>query len=262
MTSLIDTHCHLADERLDRDLEAIIGRARAAHVKCMIAIGAMRTIDGDRRTVEIAEQFPDVYAAVGVHPHDASTCDSARLEAFKDLARSKRVVAIGETGLDFHYNHAPREVQERALLEQLKLADELSLPVVIHCRDAERRLVEIVRDVGIPRAGGAIHSFTGDSSAARELVELGFYISFSGIVTFKSAGKLRDAAKLVPDDRIMVETDAPYLAPEPYRGRTNEPAYVARTLDVVASVRGADVAALGARIMRNASELFRIEAGG
>ncbi|MGH7948839.1 MAG: TatD family hydrolase [Candidatus Binataceae bacterium] len=259
MTSLIDTHCHLADERLDRDLDAIMRRARAANVKCVVAVGAMRTIDGDRRTVEIAEEFPETYAAVGVHPHDASVCDSARLAALRNLARSKRVVAIGETGLDFHYNHSPHDAQERALLEQLKLADELSLPIVIHCRDAEHRLVEIVRGVGIPRAGGAIHSFTGDVSSARELVELGFYISFSGIVTFKSAGKLRDAAKVVPDDRIMVETDAPYLAPEPYRGRTNEPANVGRTLEVVAAARGVDVAALGARIMRNASELFRID---
>ncbi|MGH7864315.1 MAG: TatD family hydrolase, partial [Candidatus Binataceae bacterium] len=250
MTSLIDTHCHLADERLDGDLDAVMQRARAANVKCIVAVGAMRTIDGDRRTVEIAQECPEVYATVGVHPHDASACEATRLAALRDLARSKRVVAIGETGLDFHYNRSPHDAQERALLEQLGIAEELSLPIVIHCRNAERRLIEIVRGIGIPRAGGVIHSFTGDAASARELVDLGFYISFSGIVTFKSAGKLRDSAKVVPDDRVMVETDAPYLAPEPYRGRTNEPAYVGRTLEVVAAARGVDMAALGARIMR------------
>jgi TatD DNase family protein len=261
LTALIDTHCHLADERLATDLDAIMRRARAAHVKCMIAVGAMRTIESDRRTVEIAERHADVYAVVGVHPHDASLCDPERVAALRDLARSRRVVAIGETGLDFHYNRSPRELQERSLLEHLALADELALPVVIHCRDAEQRLVEMVRDAGLPRAGGAIHSFTGDVAAARALLDLGFHISFSGIVTFKSAGKLRDAAKVVPEDRIMVETDAPYLTPEPYRGRINEPAYVGWTLDVVAAVRGADAAALAARIMRNACSLFRIDLG-
>jgi TatD DNase family protein len=257
--SLIDTHCHLADERLERELDAILRRARAARVRAIVAVGAMRTIESDRRTVAIAEAHPDIYAAVGVHPHDASGCDRARLEELRELARSPRVVAIGETGLDFHYDNSARDAQEASLVAQLALADELGLPIVIHCRDAEERLAEIVRAAGMPRAGGAIHSFTGDVSAAREFIEIGLYVSFSGIVTFKNAGRLRDAAKVVPDERLLIETDAPYLAPEPYRGRVNEPAFVARTLEVLARVRDADPGALAARILRNAEALFRVD---
>ena len=176
----------------------------------------------------------------------------------RDLAASKKVVAVGESGLDFHYMHSSREAQEASLRAHLALAKELELPIVIHCRDAENRLVEIVRETGIPPRGGVIHCFTGDASAARQFLALGFCISFSGIITFKNAASIREAATIVPGDLVMVETDSPYLAPEPYRGKRNEPAYVTRTLEMLANLRRVDAATLGAQVIANAARVFRL----
>ncbi len=255
---LVDTHCHLADPKLRIDLAAILARAREAGLRMMVAVGAIGSIETDRETVAIAERNADVYAAVGVHPHDARDCDDDRIEQLRDLARSPRVVAIGETGLDFHYMHSPVEAQEAALRRQLELAAEVNRPIVIHCRDAEARLAAIVREVGMPPRGGVIHCFTGDVAAAREFLALGFHISFSGILTFKSAATLREAAPIVPAERLLAETDAPYLAPEPYRGKRNEPAFVARTFEVLARLRNCDCDAMAAQIAANASHLFQI----
>jgi TatD DNase family protein len=258
MTSVIDTHCHLADARFRDDVEAVIARASAAGVAQIISVGAIGPIECDRLTVEIAERHRDVFAAVGVHPHDAKDCSPARIAQLRGLAASKKVVAIGESGLDFHYMHSPREAQEASLRAHLALAAELDLPIVIHCRDAERRLVEIVRETEIPPRGGVIHCFTGDGEAAREFIALGFCISFSGIITFRNSAPIREAASIVPDDRVMVETDAPYLAPEPYRGKRNEPAYVNRTLETLANLRRVEVDALGAGVIANAARVFRL----
>ena len=255
--NLVDTHCHLADPKLLGDLEAILARAREAGVCAMVAVGAIGSIETDRESVVVAERNDDVYAAVGVHPHDAKDCDDERIAQLRDLADSRRVVAIGETGLDFHYMHSPVEAQETALRRQLELAAEVNRPIVIHCRDAEARLVAIVREVGMPPRGGVIHCFTGDVAAAREFLAIGFHISFSGILTFKSAATVREAAAVVPDDRLLAETDAPYLAPEPYRGKRNEPAFVARTFEVLARVRNCDQDAMAAQIAANAARVFR-----
>jgi TatD DNase family protein len=176
----------------------------------------------------------------------------------RELAGSPRVVAIGETGLDFHYMRSPREAQELALRRHLELAEELGKPIVIHCREAEARLVEIVRETGIPARGGVIHCFTGDANSAARFIELGFYLSFSGILTFRNAASLRAAAAIVPDDRLMVETDAPYLAPEPYRGKTNEPAFVVRTLEEMARIRNSDPQALGRQTLDNTRRFFSL----
>jgi len=258
MTTVVDTHCHLADAKFRDDVEAVIARASAAGVAQIVSVGAIGPIENDRLTVEIAERHPNVFAAVGVHPHDAKDCTGERIAQLRGLAASKKVVAIGESGLDFHYMHSPPEAQEASLRAHLALAAELGLPIVIHCRDAERRLVEIVREAGIPPRGGVIHCFTGDAGAAREFLALGFCISFSGIVTFKNSAPIREAAAMVPDDRVMVETDAPYLAPEPYRGKRNEPAYVTRTLETLANLRRVDAGALGAQVIANAARLFRL----
>jgi len=258
MDTILDAHCHLADPRLYPDLDRALARAADAAVGTIVAVGAIDTIETDRLTVEIAERHPRVFAAVGVHPHNAVDCDEPRIAALAALARSPKVVAIGETGLDFHYMHSPADAQERALKRHLELARALDRPVMIHCRDAERHLCEIVRETGLPPAGGMIHCFTGDADAAREFVELGFYVSFSGILTFRRADALRAAARLVPEDRLLIETDAPYLAPEPYRGRSNEPAYVRRTFEAMVALRGADASALAARICDNAARLFRL----
>lgn len=258
MTTVVDTHCHLADAKFRDDVEAVIERATAAGVSQLISVGAIGPIENDRLTVEIAERHENVFAAVGVHPHDAKDCSVERISQLRTLAGSKKIVAIGESGLDFHYMHSPREAQEASLRSHLLLARETDLPIVIHCRDAEDRIVEIVRDVGIPPRGGVIHCFTGNADAAREFIALGFCISFSGIITFKKSAPIREAASIVPHDRVMVETDSPYLAPEPYRGKRNEPAFVQRTLELLANLRGVDAATLGARVVANAARLFRL----
>jgi TatD DNase family protein len=258
MTQIIDTHCHLADPRLRGEVDAVLERAAAAGVATVLSVGAIGPIENDRLTVEIAQRAANVFAAVGVHPHDAKDCSAERMGELRALARSDKVVAIGESGLDFHYLRSPREVQEAALRKHLELAGETGLPIVIHCRDAEARMVEVVREVGMPPAGGVIHCFTGDAPAAREFLALGFHISFSGIITFRNANQVREAARAVPADRVMVETDAPYLAPEPHRGKRNEPAFVVRTLGVLAQVRGEEPGALAAHIVANAARLFRL----
>ncbi len=272
MTPLIDSHCHLADAKLRDDLEPVMQRAAAAGVDWIVSVGAIGSIETDRMTVAIAERHPGVFAAIGVHPHDARDCDSDRIAQLRDLAQSKKVVAIGETGLDFYYMHSPVEAQRRALRAQLELAAALDLPVVLHIRDRETSgardsspmpgvwdiLFETMREVGIPRAGGVAHSFTGDRAVATELLALGFYISFSGIVTFKNAAVMRDAADAIPEDRILIETDAPYLAPEPYRGKRNEPSYLPLTLEAVAKARAAAPEHLAAQILANTRRLFRI----
>jgi TatD DNase family protein len=260
MDTILDAHCHLADPRLYPDLDGALARAADAAVGTIVAVGAIDTIETDRLTIEIAERHPQVFAAVGVHPHNAVDCDEPRIAALAALARSPKVVAIGETGLDFHYMHSPADAQERSFRRHLKLACALNRPVMIHCREAERRLCEIVRETGLPPAGGMIHCFTGDADAAREFVELGFYVSFSGILTFRKADALRAAAMVVPEDRLLIETDAPYLAPEPYRGRSNEPAYVRRVFETMVALRGADASALAARICDNAARLFKLPA--
>src|SRR5271168_3738832 len=258
MLAVIDTHCHLADVKFRDDVDAVIARAAAAGVAQIISVGAIGPIENDRLTVEIAERYENVFAAVGVHPHDAKDCTAERIAQLRELAASKKVVAIGESGLDFHYMHSPPAAQEAALRAHLALAAELELPIVIHCREAELRLVEIVRETGIPPRGGVIHCFTGDINAARDFLTLGFCISFSGIITFRNSAPIREAAAAVPDDRLMVETDSPYLAPDPYRGKRNEPAFVARTLETLARLRSADPAALGDTIIANAACLFHI----
>jgi len=253
---IVDSHCHLADTRLRGDVDGVIARARLAGVRTIISVGAIGPIDTDRHAVEIAKRNRGVYAVVGVHPHDASACGDTRMMELRELASSPKVVAIGESGLDFHYMHSPREAQEDSLRRHLALATALNKPIVIHCRDAEERLAAIVREIGMPPRVGVIHCFTGNPSAARAFLALGFYISFSGILTFRNAAQIREAAQLVPSDRVMVETDAPYLAPEPYRGKRNEPAYVVRTLEVLAQLRDVRADALARTTTENARRLF------
>jgi TatD DNase family protein len=238
------------------DATALIARADAAGVRAIVSVGAIGPIQTDRDTVALAEHHDNVYAVIGVHPHNADDCDDRRIDQIRELARSKKVVAIGETGMDLHYHNSTRAAQEESLRRHLRLAHELSLPVVIHCREAESIVAEIVSQEGMPAPGGAIHCFTGTSEDALRFVGLGFYISFSGILTFRNAGGLRETARLIPDDRLLMETDAPYLTPEPHRGRLNEPAYVALTFGVLATLRNTEPSALAAQIMANAAALF------
>jgi TatD DNase family protein len=257
---IVDSHCHLADARLRDDVDELIVRARLASVTKIVSVGAIGPIETDRRTVEIAERNSGVYAVIGVHPHDAGACGDARITELREMAASPKVVAIGETGLDFYYMHSPADAQEASLRRHLALATALNKPIVIHCRDAEERLAAIVSEIGMPPRGGVIHCFTGNVPSAYKFLELGLYISFSGILTFHNAARVREAALLIPADRLMVETDAPYLAPEPYRGKRNEPAYVIRTLEVLAGLRRESPYVLAQATTENACRLFGLSA--
>jgi len=209
-----------------------------------------------QRATEICRDFDGWYATVGVHPHDCGGFDAATVNALRDLTKDANVRAIGETGLDFYREHQPPTLQERAFRAHCRLAAELDLPVVVHQRDSLDD-VELVLAEELGAAGGVMHSFTGPPASVPRFVALGMHISISGIVTFKRADEVRATAAAVPDDRLLIETDAPYLAPTPMRGRRNEPAYLAHTAAVVASVRNVSVSSLRATTTRNARELFR-----
>lgn len=254
----VDSHCHLDMERFDGDRDAVIARARAAGVTPLVTIGAGGPMRSNYAAVELAEAHADIHATVGVHPHDASTVDDDVVAEIGRLAESPRVVGIGETGLDFHYDNSPRDRQEDAMRRFVALARQRRLPLVVHVRDAYDLCAEILRTEGLGEAGGVIHCFSGDRAAARTFLDLGMHISFSGIVTFRNADELRAAARLVPAERLLVETDAPFLAPVPLRGKRNEPAFVLHTAALLAEVRGESLDDVAAATADNARRLFRL----
>jgi TatD DNase family protein len=258
---LIDSHCHLDYAPMSSDLASTFARARAAGVEQLIHIGCSPITMGP--AVELARTHAGVFASVGIHPHEAKLLDDAALATIERLARDNPdvVLAIGETGLDYHYDFSPRAEQLVAFGRQLDLARALDLPVVLHIRDAHADAWSVVAEHP-PRAidPGVVHCFTGTPAEAERWVELGFHVSFSGIATFKKATDLRAAAKLVPADRILLETDAPYLAPEPLRGRKNEPANVAFTCVCLADVRGESPDVLARTAAANTRALFKLPA--
>ena len=236
-----------------KDLDAVLARAREAGVLAMVNVGfdADSSADG----VHLAEEQPDVFAAVGVHPHDADTVDDYILSYLKELSANPRVVAIGEIGLDFYRNLSPRRAQEEVFVKQLTLAEKVGLPVIIHDRDAHRRVIEILKSEGA--SNGVMHCFSGDVNLARQALDLGFYISFAGPITYngKKAGEI---IKKMPPDRLLIETDCPYLTPVPFRGKRNEPAYVRYVLERVAAVLGRPVEEAEVLTDENARRLFRL----
>ena len=250
----LDSHAHLADPAFDADLESVIARARAAGAAALVAIG--ESLAAAARARAIAAAHPGfVYFTAGVHPHDAGSFDPVGDPVAIRAAVERGAVAIGECGLDYHYDHAPRALQRRAFAAQLALSRETARPVVVHTRDAEDDTAAMVREAGSAGIAGVLHCFTGSHVLAHAALESGWYISFSGIVTFKS---WVDEAllRLVPDDRLLVESDAPYLAPVPDRGKRNEPAWVARTVERVASARGVSAELLGRQTVVNAANFF------
>src|SRR6267143_5417144 len=254
---LFDTHAHLHFPDFADDLDAVLDRARAAGVRGVVTIGTDR--ETNRAVVELAGQWPDVWATVGIHPHDAAEATEADFEEMEGLACSDaKVVGFGEMGLDFFRNLSPRDVQESAFRRQLALARAVAKPVVIHCRDAHAETLAILRDEKAGETGGVMHCFSGDVEIARRCLDLGLLISLAGPVTYKNARGLPDVARFVPEDRLVVETDCPYLPPTPHRGKRNEPAYVALTAAHVAGLRGADPEAFGDALTANAATLFRI----
>lgn len=257
---LIDSHCHIDGEDFDADRAEVLARARGAGVSPVVVVGTGASLDRIRRAVDLAEREPDVFAAVGVHPHDAARIQDAWWPALEELARRPRVVAVGESGLDFYYDNSPREAQLAAFRRHVQLARRVAKPIVCHVRDAHDETRAILAGEGAAEVGGVIHCFTGGPEDAAAYVALGFHISFSGIVTFKgkSADPIRAAVKRVPLDRLLVETDAPFLAPVPMRGKRNEPAFVVHTAELVAREAGVPLETLAAATVANASALFRL----
>ena len=252
---LIDTHCHLDYEPLAGSRDAVLARAEAAGVRAMVSIGT--TVATSRANVDLAHRYPQVFAAVGVHPHEADTVTDAHLAEVEALAADPRVVAVGEIGLDFYYKNSSVDGQRRVFEAFLGLARRRELPIAIHCRDAYEPLLEMLR-VAAPAWRGVMHCASGTPDFIGGALALGFYVSFSGTVTFANATSTRALVPLVPDDRLLIETDAPFLAPQPVRGKPNEPAYLAHTAAHLAKLRGISVEALGTLTSRNARHLFRL----
>ena len=279
---LVDTHCHLDDEKFDPDRDQVIERALAAGVELMMAIGTGGELDV---AIRQAERYPFIYATIGVHPHDAADATPDTFARLRDLAGHPKVLAIGEIGLDYHYDFSPRDVQRSVFDRQLELAAAVHKPIVIHTREAwEDTLAQVTGAMtenplahgvpsgsgsdpspeGVPSGprgvaplpyGGIMHCFTGDAAQAIQALTMGFHLSFGGVLTFPNAESVREAARITPEDRLLVETDCPYLAPVPHRGKRNEPAFVVDTARRLAQVRGASLEAIAASTTRNFRDL-------
>jgi TatD DNase family protein len=253
---LADTHCHLTDHAFSADLDDVVARAVAAGVTHILAVGGGGPIEASEAAADLAERFPFIRATAGIHPHDASSYDDAIEARIVALLEARRVVAVGETGLDYYYDNSPRDVQRTAMARHMALARKHHVPIVLHCRDAERDLREVLASEAAPPIDGVVHCFTGAYEDARWYLDAGLAISFTGILTFKKADPLRDVARRIPLDRMLLETDSPYLAPVPYRGKRNEPAYVAAVAKVLAELHATTVENVAATTGAEAERLF------
>lgn len=255
---LIDSHAHIQGSEFARDLGGVIKRAGDAGVEKIIVVGGAGELSSNDAAVELAASSPALFATVGMHPHDAKDVSEEDFKTLKDLAHSPKVVAVGETGLDFHYNYSPRNVQIELFCRFIQMARETRLPLVVHDREAHREVAELLRREGRGEIRGVLHCFTGDFGAAMNFLDLGFYLSFTGIITFKNADPLREVVRRLPLDRILVETDSPYLAPVPHRGKRNEPAFVSLVAETVARVRGISVEEVALATRQNTCSLFSL----
>lgn len=261
MSFLVDSHCHIDGETFDVDRDEVVQRAREAGVAAMLNVGTGDPHTGEiARAVEVAERYNNVFASVGVHPHDAKLYDDKAEKHLIELTKSKKVVAWGEIGLDYYYDHSPRDVQHDVFRRQIRTAKNLGLPIIIHTRDADDDTVQILSEEYSENAvsPGVMHCFGGTVEMARKCLDLGFYISFAGNVTFKKAENLREAAKVVPIERLLVETDCPYLTPVPFRGKRNEPSYVIHTAKFIAELYGVEFDELADQTIKNFYTLFGI----
>jgi len=261
--TLIDTHAHLDFRKFDADRPAVIERARAAGVAAIVNVGT--DLESSCRAVSLAEEYEGIYAAVGMHPHSAETLDGATLSELRDLAQRPKVVAVGEIGLDYYRNLSPRDAQWRAFQAQLAWAARLGKPVIVHDRDAHEDIIKALSKWaegldGLALAGrlGVLHTFSGDLDMAQEAIDLGFYISISGPVTYRNAGRLPEVVRALPLDRLLVETDCPFLAPEPHRGKRNEPAYTRLVAERIAELKGISFEEVAQATTANARHLFEL----
>jgi len=253
---LIDSHAHLQDKDFSEDLEQVLERAREANLEKIICIGF--DYESSCEAVKMAQQYPQIYAVVGIHPHDAKTLTSEITAQLFDLARDPKVVAIGEIGLDFYRDLSPRDIQKKAFVEQIKLAQELYKPIVIHDRDAHEEVLKIIKKEKAGRNEGVMHCYSGYLPLAIELMKQGFYISFAGPLTYKNNKKTIEVAAKISLDRILIETDCPYLSPEPVRGKRNEPANVAYIAHKLAEIRNKNLQEIAYLTNRNTRCVFRI----
>jgi len=250
---LVDSHCHLDDPKFDEDREQAVARAREAGVERMLAIGTGNGPPDLEAAVRLAERYPFLYATVGVHPHDAAKATEDTFVRLRELAAHAKVLAVGEIGLDYHYDFSPRPVQVEVFTRQLALAAEAAKPIAIHTREAWEDTLAAVRE--LPH-GGIMHCFTGDAAQARQALDRGFHLAFGGVLTFPRAESVREAARITPDDRLLVETDCPYLAPAPHRGKRNEPAFLVETVRRLAEVRGRTAEEIAEITTRNFERLM------
>ncbi|MBI5098260.1 MAG: YchF/TatD family DNA exonuclease [Nitrospirae bacterium] len=252
---MIDTHCHLDMEAFDNDRDEVIKRAFEAHIKYIINAGSDR--EGNIRGLELSDKYSNVYSAAGIHPHDAKTLNESLYNELKKWVKHPKVVAVGEIGLDYHYMHSPKGVQVEAFMRQIALAREAALPIIVHSREAKTDTIHILREEAGDVAG-VLHCFSGDMEMAKEAMGLGFYISIAGPVTFNNAKALREVAAFIPDEFLLIETDAPYLTPVPMRGQRNEPSYLSYTAQAISEIRGVAASDLARITTLNAMRLFKI----
>lgn len=254
---LIDSHAHLDDKRYDEDRDEIISSLKDKGVELVVNIGA--DMESSISSLELAKKHDNIYAVLGIHPHSASQASQEAMNQLRDLAQHEKVVAIGEIGLDFYYDNSPRDQQRKWFKEQLKLAKELNLPVVIHTRDAAQETFDIIKEAQDGSLRGVMHCYSGSLEMAREYVKLGFYISLAGPVTFKNARVSHEVAKGIDLEWLLVETDCPYLTPEPYRGKRNEPAYVNYVAEKIAQLKEISFEEVAEVSNKNTRELFGLE---
>ena len=259
MTMFIDSHAHIDSVDFQTDRAAVLERARLARVERILAISSATSLETAKLAVNLAEENSCLDIAIGLHPHEASSASESHFDLMSQISGHPRVVAWGEIGLDFHYDHSPREVQRYVFDRQLALAKQSDLPVIIHTREAEAETLEVLKKhESRSGRGGILHCFSGSLMMAQECIEMGFMVSFSGMLTFPKAQGVRDVARTIPLDRVLIETDSPYLAPVPYRGKRNEPAYVVETARTLAELRGLGIVEIAEITSENYRRLFQL----
>lgn len=254
---LIETHAHLDSSKFKKDLDLVIRRAQEAGIEYIFNIGS--SDESSKASVALAKKYSQIYATVGVHPHNAIEMTGDTLRLLRDLAQEEKVRAIGEIGLDYHYDFSPRDVQQRVFRAQLRLAHDLKMPVVIHSREADEDTLRIMREEEVDKVGGIMHCFAGDLEMAEECLKMNLKLAFGGVLTFNNAKMTREVVKALPLEEILIETDCPYLTPVPHRGKRNEPAYVKIVVERIAQIKGMDFEEVARVTSNTAKQLFGIE---
>ena len=253
---IFDTHAHYDDEAFDEDRESIIEELKTSNVGKIVNVGA--NLSSSLRSVDLANKYDFFYAAVGVHPDDAAEIDDEGLNRLREMAANEKVVAVGEIGLDYYWNKESADIQKKAFLAQIELAKELSLPIIVHSREAAKDTMDILASSDAAKTGGVVHCFSYSPEIALEAVKMGFYIGVGGVVTFKNAKKLKESVELIPMERILLETDCPYLAPDPFRGKRNSSLYLDYVVKEIASIKGIDEEKVIEITYKNALEMYGI----